>query len=160
MKDKLERVRDWLQKAASDMQIATHEMEWESPAADAVCFHFQQAVEKMLKAWLIWREVDFPPTHNIEVLLAICERSDPDFVELRPVEALTPYAVDIRYADDFYFPTAEEVTEAAHLARAAETFVVGKFATLDVDPTRREPVVEDPTEEQQTTADDDTARDD
>jgi HEPN domain-containing protein len=88
MKDKLERVREWWRKAGNDLQIARHELEWDEPSTDAVCFHFQQAVEKMLKAWLIWHDVDFPLTHNIEVLLAACERTDPGFAELRPAEAL------------------------------------------------------------------------
>jgi HEPN domain-containing protein len=133
MKDKLERVREWWLKAQSDMQIASHEMQWEEPATDAVCFHFQQAVEKMLKAWLIWQDVDFPPTHNIEVLLALCEPIDQTFVQLRTVEALTPYSVDVRYADSFYFPTMEEAAEAADMARTAESFILGRFARAGVD---------------------------
>lgn len=134
MKDKLERVREWWLKAQSDMQIAAHEMEWDQPATDAVCFHFQQAVEKMLKAWLIWHDVDFPPTHNIEVLLALCERIDATFAELRPAEALTPYSVDIRYADDFYFPTKEETAEAADAGQRVQSFILAKFAQVGVDP--------------------------
>lgn len=136
MKNKLERVQEWWLKAQSDMRIASHELQWEDPATDAVCFHFQQAVEKMIKAWLIWHDVDFPPTHNIEVLLAFCERIDPTFAQLRPVEALTPYSVDVRYADNFYFPTEDEATEAAEMARSAEIFILQKFREAGVTPLR------------------------
>ena len=132
MKDKLERVREWFHKARNDMKIALREMQWEDAATDAVCFHFQQAAEKMLKAWLIWRDIDFPPTHNIEVLLAACERDDSSFSELRSIESLTPYAVQVRYADDFYLPTAEEARQTAEMARVAESFILEKFEALGV----------------------------
>lgn len=132
MKSKREYVQDWFGKAANDLKIASREMEAEDPASDAVCFHFQQAAEKVLKAWLVWHEVEYRPTHNIEVLLAACEKIDHDFETLRHVEALTPYAVEIRYADDFYMPTADEMHEAHDLARATWDFVVAKFKALGV----------------------------
>ncbi len=132
MKSKLEYVRDWFAKAGNDLKIASREMEAEDPATDAVCFHFQQAAEKALKAWLIWHDVQFRPTHNIEVLLVACEKIDADFERLRHVEGLTPYAVDIHYADDFYLPTEEEMREAAEMARETWDFVVAKLAALGV----------------------------
>ena len=136
MKPKLERVREWYSKATSDLKVVSHEMEWDDPTTDAVCFHAQQAVEKLLKAWLICCDVDFPPTHNIEILLVACERTDSAFAQLRHVETLTPYSVDVRYADDFYMPTIEEAREAALLAREAESFVLGKFASAGVELTK------------------------
>jgi HEPN domain-containing protein len=138
MKSKLEYVRDWFSKAASDLKIARREMAADDAAADAVCFHFQQAAEKVLKAWLVWHDVEYRPTYNIEVLLAACEKVDPAFEQLRHIEALTPYAVEIRYADDFYMPTADEMREAADMARAAWDFVVAKLAAADVNPARGE----------------------
>ena len=136
MKGKLERVQDWWMKAQSDLQIATHEMQFDKPAADAVCFHFQQAVEKMLKAWLVWQEIDFPQTHNIEVLLVACEKIDPSFAKLRSAEMLTPYSVDIRYADDFYFPTLNEIRDASDISRMVESFVIEKFSLIGISPLR------------------------
>jgi len=136
MKSKLEYVQDWFAKAGNDLKIALREMEADDPAADAVCFHFQQVAEKTLKTWLIWHDVPYKPTHNIEVLLAACEKVDADFERLRHVEALTPYAVEIRYADDFYLPTKEEMREAAEMAREAWDFVVAKFTSVGVNPIR------------------------
>jgi len=137
MKSKVEYVSDWFAKAASDLKIAAREMVADDPASDAVCFHFQQATEKALKAWLVWHDVPSQPTHNIEVLLAACEKIDRDFKRLRRVEALTPYAVEVRYADDFYMPTQAEMQEATEMARATREFVLGKFAALGVNPVRR-----------------------
>ena len=139
MKDKLEYVRDWFSKAGSDLRIARREMNAPDAATDAVCFHFQQAVEKMLKAWLIWNDRTFKPIHNIEVLLADCEKVDASFQEIRAAETLTPYAVDVRYADDIYFPSKEEMTEAAATAAQAEAFILAKFAGMGINPVRENP---------------------
>jgi HEPN domain-containing protein len=139
MKSKREYVQDWFVKAANDLKIARREMQAEDAASDAVCFHFQQAAEEVLKAWLVWHDVQYKPTHNIEVLLAACGQLDPEFRRLRHVEALTPYAVEIRYADDFYMPTADEMREAAGLAHAAWDLVVARFKKLGVIPGRDRP---------------------
>jgi HEPN domain-containing protein len=133
MKSKADYVRDWIRKAASDSKIARDEMRTAEPAADAVCFHFQQVAEKWLKAWLIWMEVAFRPTHNIEILLAACEQHDPDFASLREAETLTPYAVEIRYADDFYMPTQMEMERVSALADRVERFVSAKLRAANLD---------------------------
>ena len=65
-------VRGSLRKAESE--LATLERVLQSLVAlDAACFHAQQAAEKLLKAYLIWREVDFPFTHNLSTLLLRCQ---------------------------------------------------------------------------------------
>lgn len=128
MKDKHQYIKDWLKKADSDLKIARGEMMTNEPAADAVCFHFQQAVEKLLKAWLIYQEKKFPLTHNIEVLLVACEGIDSSFAAIRIAENLTPYAVEIRYADDYYFPTDIEMKEAERIASLVENFIKSKIS--------------------------------
>lgn len=53
----------WLKIAAEDLQAA--EALFERRLYRMVCFHAQQSVEKICKALLADREVDFPRTHNI-----------------------------------------------------------------------------------------------
>ncbi len=132
-KDKAGYVLDWIAKANSDLKIARREMTAEDPSSDAVCFHFQQGVEKLLKSWLTWRDIHPPRTHNIEILLVACEKLDPTFVELRPVESLTVYAVEIRYPDEIYFPTREEMQEAAGQAALVEAFLQERFHSEGLD---------------------------
>jgi HEPN domain-containing protein len=127
MRSKEDYVRDWLAKAQSDLKVARREAAADDPATDAVCFHFQQAVEKMLKAWLAWRDQTPPRTHNIEVLLAACETLDAGFAELRDAEALTAFAVEIRYPDNLYFPTPQEVRETDETVQRVERFLEGCF---------------------------------
>ena len=61
-------------------------------------FHLQQAVEKLLKALLSFVEIDPPRTHDIEVLVELCEQEGielPKYAKEFP--KLTPYAVEFRY---------------------------------------------------------------
>ncbi|MFH0980604.1 MAG: HEPN domain-containing protein [Planctomycetota bacterium] len=134
MRSKEQQIRDWFAKVASDLKIAGTESRSAQPATDAVCFHYQQAAEKLLNTWLLWK--DHPPvrTHNIEVLLAACEKWDREFAALRPAEALTPYAVELRYGDPAYFPTLEEMKEAEKLASLVEAFIVDRFMQDGFDP--------------------------
>ena len=113
--------------------MAQDQLETAEPATDGICFHCQQAIEKALKAWLIWVETDFQPIHNIEVLLAMCEGSDESFRALRAVESLTPYAVGIGYGDDYYLPSVEEAREALALATQTVIFVQDMIAARGFD---------------------------
>lgn len=58
---------EWMQKAENDLKSAVQilKLEKESPA-DIVCFHSQQCVEKYLKAFPVYAQIDFPRTHDIE----------------------------------------------------------------------------------------------
>lgn len=60
-------IENWLKKAENDLKIVKHELELseEEMVKDGACFHCQQAVEKYLKAYLIFHKIDFPRTHNI-----------------------------------------------------------------------------------------------
>lgn len=84
-------------------------------ALDAACFHAQQAVEKYLKAFLSHVGTPYRFSHNLVRLVEQCAAVDPQFRTLADiVAALTPYAVELRY-DDQFWPSAE-ATEAARSA--------------------------------------------
>lgn len=106
------------------------------PGLDVICFHCQQAVEKFLKAWLSLKDTQAPKTHSISEILNICVRFDPEFSRIAHADALTPYAVEVRYADDFYMPSEEETEKALELAGQAEAFIREKMIGLGVEPPR------------------------
>ena len=92
---------------------------------EVVAFHSQQAVEKALKAFLVWHQVEFPKTHDVRRLLALCASNDPDLAEtLTRAAELTPYGVEYRYPGE-YPPVSEE---AAELSLATAQLVVGEVA--------------------------------
>jgi HEPN domain-containing protein len=48
---------------------------------EAVAVHSQQAVQKALKALLVWYQVEFPKTHDIKRLLDLLAVADPVVAE-------------------------------------------------------------------------------
>ena len=139
MNDKVkEYVRAWLSKAESDMKNAQMILSANdpSPPLDTVCFHCQQASEKYLKAYLIYHNRTFPYSHNLADIVAQCMQVDGSFASIqRKAEMLTPYAVEIRYPDDFYMPTKQEAEESLAITTEIKDFI---FARLNVDFSGRE----------------------
>jgi HEPN domain-containing protein len=126
MKSRDDLVRGWLRKSQSDMDSAGLCLA-SAKALDTVCFHAQQAAEKSLKAYLVAREIEFPFVHNIEKLIELCAREDRDFSALKPLgESLTPYAVELRYDEEFW-PTIETARQAFDAAATICRFVVNRL---------------------------------
>ena len=98
MRQVLSEVREWLQKAYSDLLSARILIAHSPPVVETAAFHCQQAAEKVLKAFLVHRQVAFERVHNLVYLLDLCELQEADFAVLREsAENLTPLAVEIRY---------------------------------------------------------------
>jgi HEPN domain-containing protein len=126
MKEQRDLVRNWLRKAESDLVAATLAIRAEA-ALDTACFHAQQAAEKLLKAYLLAHNIEFPLTHNLARLLLLCEARDPAFSRLLPLaESLTPYAVELRYDGEFW-PTLEVAREARESAVEIKRFVLARL---------------------------------
>ncbi len=90
--------KEWVDKAEQDYQVVVFLKESGLPVHDAVCFHAQQSAEKFLKAWLIERDVDFPRTHDLEILARRALPSLPDLQSLLDdLRFLTSFAVEVRY---------------------------------------------------------------
>lgn len=86
-------------KAEADLATAKREMAASVDFnADAVCFHSQQCIEKLMKAVLVKRGSDLVKTHNLLFLYEQIEQSGavwkPDLNDLR---LLQTGAVDYRY---------------------------------------------------------------
>ena len=111
-------VNEWLRKADADMAVAERLLSDDAAFVNAVTFHCQQAAEKYIKAFLVWHEIDFPKTHDLEELLDLAEASNRDLAaSLRDVIVLTPYGVDLRYPGDRPDATPDEAREAVQLAQ-------------------------------------------
>lgn len=87
-------VGKWLRKAANDLAAAFVLSNDEGGFPSVVGFHAQQAVEKYLKAFLTWHQVEFTKTHDIGLLLALVASVDPALSALlQEADTLTPYGV-------------------------------------------------------------------
>ena len=125
MKEKADLTRGWLRKAGSDF-IAV-EACLQAGTLDSACFHAQQAAEKYLKAFLTHAGVKFPFTHNLSKIVDLCASVDNSFQTLAPlVISLTPYAVELRYDDEFW-PTREVADQARSSMLAVRDFVLARL---------------------------------
>ncbi|MDP1591072.1 MAG: HEPN domain-containing protein [Prosthecobacter sp.] len=113
----------WLRKAEHDLlnidnNLAARDIPW-----DTVCFHAQQAAEKVLKAFLIYHGRDLSKTHDLVALLAQCVACDAGLALLESdCRKLTSYGVAARYPDDLFEPDetdGRDVVAAAHRVRTA-----------------------------------------
>ena len=105
-------VQRWLRKAQNDWSAARKIMASNDPETDVAAFHCQQAVEKMLKAFLVFREVQFQKVHDLGRLLDHCAAADANFEQLRDaVLPLNIYAVAFRYPGPAE-PSQDQVTSA------------------------------------------------
>ena len=107
--------KEWTDKAEADFSTAARELKaLESPNFDAVCFHAQQGVEKLMKALLIHLGAVPPRTHDLteldRLLAPVCPQWSWPVQELR---FLTRAAVDFRYPG-----------ESADKAEAAESLEI------------------------------------
>jgi len=127
-------LKNWIVKALHDIKIVSNELKLNDDeiVTDACCFHCQQAIEKLLKSFLIYKEVGYPFTHNLEYLLKKCKEIDSDFGSL-DMGDLTDYAVDIRYGEDFIVPTVKETKDAYKKAIEIKGFVLNKIGIEEKD---------------------------
>ena len=93
---------EWVNKAEGDWEMALKAYRARKhPVYDAACYHSQQCAEKYLKAYLIFRRVKFPKTHDLEQLLDLIRDFDPLIEAIRePLHFLNPYSVAARYPGD------------------------------------------------------------
>jgi len=117
MSDEMEMARQWLAKAKNDLLNADNNLKSEDVPFDTVCFHCQQAAEKILKAYLVGTGQSYPITHDLFLILEKILPLNKDAENLRDALAiLMPYSVEIRYPDDWFTPTEEDTREAREAA--------------------------------------------
>jgi len=119
----LQEVLRWLEKADHDRQSVELLLAQAKPLTEIAAFHCQQAVEKALKAYLVFREHEFEKTHDLRALLNACGTYDSAFLALLDdVEPLTPFAVRFRYPGPGD-PTIEQTNRALCTAVRVIEFV-------------------------------------
>jgi HEPN domain-containing protein len=112
--------RAWLAKAEEDLLNIQNNLGADRVPWGTVCFHAQQAGEKVLKAFLVYHRMKPKKTHDLVILLTACTDIAPELDDLeQDCENLSFYAVDTRYPG-LHAPGEEEgraLTDAAHRIR-------------------------------------------
>lgn len=93
-------VSSWLAKAAGDLVTAERELKAiRLPNYDAVCFHSQQAAEKLIKAALIQAAgIEPPKVHDLVRLDGLLQKHLSQWAwDKRELSDLSQAAVEVRY---------------------------------------------------------------
>lgn len=116
--------KKWLEKAESDFGFAASILP-DTTFYAQVCFHFQQAAEKFLKAYIVRYDLEFKKIHDLVQLLEICVKHNESFASLiDDCRSLTTLYFDTRYP--VHWPSAvskEEATKALEAARKIKVFI-------------------------------------
>jgi HEPN domain-containing protein len=118
----------WFKKAESDLLNIENNLSAKNVSIDTVCFHAQQVAEKYLKAYLISKGIEFPKTHDIELLLNQCSNKNIHFlILLTQIKNLNDYAIIPRYPDEVDDLTIEDAKQAYADAIDIKQFILKHF---------------------------------
>lgn len=113
MSEEIKVSKQWIAKAKNDLLNADNNLKADETPFDTVCFHCQQAAEKFLKAYLVANGKPYPVSHDLILILEKILPLNSSVEVLRDdLALLMPYAVEIRYPDDWFMPTKEDAEEA------------------------------------------------
>ena len=114
---------EWLRRAKSNLILAQQPRP-EGVCWEDLCFDAQQAVEKALKALLVYYHIPFRFVHDIAELLTLLEQSNVNLPEdVCLAASLSDYAVAARYPGPVEPVTEEEYREAVSLAEGVLRWV-------------------------------------
>lgn len=96
--DKTAIVKEWLDFANRDIDSAKYLLGMHPVPLEIICYHCEQAAEKMLKCYLIHQDVEPPRTHDLRLLCKMCADIDKTFDNISQYCIdLTPFGVQPRY---------------------------------------------------------------
>lgn len=105
----------WVRYARDDLKIAELILDHDQ-VPRAACFNAQQCAEKSIKATLVFLQIPFPKTHELNQLRdllpegwAVKEKAD--------LEELSAWAVEPRYPGDMIEATVQDAEAAVEQAR-------------------------------------------
>jgi HEPN domain-containing protein len=95
---KCELVREWLERARLDLATARRLGSGKDPLWETAVYHCQQAAEKAVKGYLVFRDRRVKKTHDVEDLVKTAEEYEARFSAWHAAAKLvTPYAQEFRY---------------------------------------------------------------
>jgi len=117
-------VRQWLKKAENDLQNIRNNLAAEEVPTDTVCFHAQQAIEKLLKGLLVANGRNVGKTHDLVKLLTDVSDIVPELLPYEEqLEEISEYGVGVRYPDGFSEPSLEEARNSYATASMVKDMV-------------------------------------
>jgi HEPN domain-containing protein len=125
-----ELVRLLLHKARQDEAVLAKLVGDAELDDETLGFHAQQAVEKLLKAWLAHSGVDYPKLHSLETLIELLRANGQELPEeLSDLDYLTPFATVFRY-EELPLATAFDRNAALEFVRKVRAVVEAQVNPL------------------------------
>ena len=116
--------KGWLIKAKRNLLSARQLAQGPAPLLDTAAYHCQQAGEKAIKGFLVFHDIRFEKTHDLDVLISQAADIETGFLACRQAgRILAPLAVAFRYPGDYIEPELEEYQEAFSAAQEIYDFV-------------------------------------
>jgi len=116
--DRLTDTVRWLRYAKEDLITAATLLKQAHTPPRQSCWCAQQSAGKALKAVLIFLEIDFPRTHDLNVLRNLVPESWQLEAEHPSLASLTGWAVEARYPSDMPEATNADASVAVEQARS------------------------------------------
>jgi HEPN domain-containing protein len=124
-------VRNWLARTADDWDAVEMLTRYPDCPRNVVCFHCQQNVEKLLKAFLTLHQIEFPKTHSLALLIESSVRMLPALAELLDEsDNLTNHAVTSGYQDDFREASQSDMKQAIELTKRFNNLLNSQFKNI------------------------------
>ena len=122
------RYKEWIEKAERDIKSAKILKEHEC-GNDVVAFHSQQAVEKLLKAYLIFNGEGIVSGHSLIYLCKMSEKHNNDFKKyIKDCGFVNQYYIETRYpADNPLIVSDYEAEECIKIAEEIYRAVISKL---------------------------------
>lgn len=124
----LEYFKEWQKKAEEDFDSVKILLENNGIPA-IICYHCQQVVEKYLKGYLVYNNVEFPKSHQLDVLLEEAVKINEAFKDYSDeVAPLNNYYIEARYPMDIKEDISiNEAKIAFEIADKIKNFVLSKI---------------------------------
>ena len=112
--------REWIERAELDLQLADRALRVPPALRGGAAYH----AEKALKAFLAAHDEPFPLTHNLDLLLPLCETINAGFGRFATAaRLLTPFATQFRYPGGPLEPTVAHAEQGLRDAEEMVRFV-------------------------------------
>lgn len=125
MNELIEEINQWIKKADHDLGSAKIIYLHLPDYFDTIAFHCQQAVEKYIKAILIFHGIEFQRSHDLIYLLELLSKKiDIDELKFRKAFTLNSFSVQIRYPNKILYLTKEELETAIKISEEFRIFSI------------------------------------
>lgn len=109
---------EWILKAENDLKTAEILLREDGPT-DTLCFHCQQAVEKYLKAFLVFNNINFEKIHSLWVLAKSVSNINKDILDFEEeLKTLDAYYIESRYPPEILVYSQRECRKAIEYAKS------------------------------------------